>query len=227
VILNDAELALELLDRKGAIYSDRPSMYMSCELVRWKNVMTLMPYSKSMREQRDLITRTIGSKAALATYESMMTAEVQRFIGRVLDEPNRLSAHVRILSGSIILSIAFGYAVQDGDSDEFVNLGTKLMHEFGDASMPGRYIVDILPVIDRLPSWFPGLQYRKIATQMRETQDKFLDKPYEYVQSQLVGHIHPAWSTAHLGYSQLELHDPRLSPHKSIRQRLLRSSKAV
>lgn len=186
LIINDRDVALEILDRKSAIHSDRPILYMCSELAGWKKYMTMMSYGKPMREQRDLLTRTIGNKASLAIYESMMIAEAQRFVGRVLDEPERLSAHVRILAGSIILNIAFGYQVGDGDSDEYVKLGTKLMDEFGEASMPGRYIVDIFPAIDLLPKWFPGLQYREIAARMRQTQDEFLSKPYEYVEAQLV-----------------------------------------
>jgi hypothetical protein len=191
VILNDPKLALELLDNKSATYSDRPLMYMACELVRWKNLVTLLSYGKPMREQRDLILRAVGSKASVARYARMEEEETYRFVRRVLEDPARLTDHVRKLAGSIIISIAFGHQVHDG-KDEYVDLANKLMHEFGDASAPGRYIVDVFPILDFLPAWFPGLQYRKIAAEMRKTQDDFLTKPYEYVRAQLVRQCSPS-----------------------------------
>lgn len=186
VILNDYNLAQELLDRKGADYSDRPFMHMACECVGWKHSLPLSSYGSKVKDYRALIARAIGSKAALSAYTPMQEREVRRFVHRLVDEPNgMLFACTRGLVGAIILSITFGYEAED-DNDALLQLATHLIGEFDEVSTPGRYLVDMFPAIDRLPRWFPGLQFRRIAANMRKTQKEFLDRPYKFVRSQLV-----------------------------------------
>lgn len=95
VILNKSELALALLERKGAVYSDRPSLFMGGELVGWKDSLPLSPYDDRARAMRAMLARAIGTKALLETYAPMQEAETHQFLRRLLDEPHRLSAHVR------------------------------------------------------------------------------------------------------------------------------------
>lgn len=95
VILNDAELAIALLERKGAIYSERPEMFMANELVGWKDSLPLSRYNERHKAMRTMFAKAIGTKAQLETFAPMEEAETQRFLRRVIDEPHQLNAHVR------------------------------------------------------------------------------------------------------------------------------------
>ena len=52
--------------------------------------------------------------------------------------------HVR-LTGASILVVTHGYQVREHGDDPFVNLTSKAADDFGQASLPGRFLVDMIP----------------------------------------------------------------------------------
>ena len=52
--------------------------------------------------------------------------------------------HVR-LTGASILVVTHGYQVKEHGDDPFVNLTSKAADDFGQASLPGRFLVDMIP----------------------------------------------------------------------------------
>ena len=95
VILNSAEFASELLEKRSAIYSDRPTLTMSGELVGWKNSLGLVRYNDKFREYRRFISHKMGTKSLVQEFYQLEEMETRRFIQRVLQEPENLAAHIR------------------------------------------------------------------------------------------------------------------------------------
>ena len=95
IIINSAEVACDMLDKKSAIYSDRPVLQMAGELVGWKNALVLLPYGDRFRRYRRLFHRLIGSQAVVKRFFPGEELEARRFLRRVLMKPNDLAAHVR------------------------------------------------------------------------------------------------------------------------------------
>lgn len=48
-------------------------------------------------------------------------------------------------AGSVILKITYGYTTEARGKDPFVDLAGKTMVQFAEATVPGKWIVDILP----------------------------------------------------------------------------------
>jgi hypothetical protein len=95
VIVNSAQVAADMLDKKGTIYSDRPTLQMAGELVGWRDTLVLLPYGDRFRRYRRFFHKLIGSVAAMKQFHPVEEAEARRFICQVLDCPNKLSAHIR------------------------------------------------------------------------------------------------------------------------------------
>lgn len=95
VILNSAEAAMSMLDRKSSIYSDRPTLTMGGELVGWKNTLALLPYGDRFRRYRKLFHNLIGTQSTMKQYLPAEELETRRFLRRVLAKPGDLSTHVR------------------------------------------------------------------------------------------------------------------------------------
>ena len=95
IIINSAEVACDMLDKKSAIYSDRPVLQMAGELVGWKHTLVLLPYGDRFRRYRRLFHRLIGSQAVVKRFFPGEELEARRFLRRVLMRPNDLAAHVR------------------------------------------------------------------------------------------------------------------------------------
>lgn len=62
-----------------------------------------------------------------------------------------INFHVCILifdpreAGSVILKITYGYTAESHGRDPFVDLAGKTMENFADATVPGKWAVDVLP----------------------------------------------------------------------------------
>ena len=95
IIINSAEVARDMLDKKSAIYSDRPVLQMAGELVGWKRTLVLLPYGDRFRRYRRLFHRLIGSQEVVKRFFPGEELETRRFLRRVLMKPNDLAAHVR------------------------------------------------------------------------------------------------------------------------------------
>jgi hypothetical protein len=95
MVLNSFETAMDMLDNKSTIYSDRPILPVAGELIGWKNVMTLLPYGDRLRRHRKNFHSVIGTRAAVGVYNEVEEIETRRFLKRVLSTPDQLQAHVR------------------------------------------------------------------------------------------------------------------------------------
>lgn len=95
VILNSAQAAVDLLDRKSSIYSDRPHMVMIGEMVGWTRIVSLHNYGPRFRETRRLLSQMLGSREKVANLAPLLEAEEHRFLLRVMRDPASLVAQVR------------------------------------------------------------------------------------------------------------------------------------
>ena len=88
------------------------------------------------------------------------------------------------MAGAIILMIAYGYPVQEGD-DPYVDLADKALDEIAQATTPGAFLVDSLPILQYVPAWFPGAHFKTLAAQWREHVIQMVDVPLDIVKRQL------------------------------------------
>lgn len=96
VILNSTQSAVDILDKKSSIHSDRPMMAMSGELVGWKYTLALTPYGDRFREYRRMLHQSaVGSRGNLEPFLPIVELEAHKFLQRVMDSPADLSAEIR------------------------------------------------------------------------------------------------------------------------------------
>jgi cytochrome P450 len=95
VILNSAKTASDMLDKKSSIYSDRPVLQMSGELVGWKNSLVMLPYGDRHRRFRKLFHNLVGTPNIVKQYRPAQEREVRRFLKWILESPEKLQQHIR------------------------------------------------------------------------------------------------------------------------------------
>jgi hypothetical protein len=95
VIVNSANVAIDMLDKKSSNYSERPILQMGGELVGWKDTLVLVPPSQRFRNYRRFFHQTIGTPVAMKKYLPDTELATKRFLQRVLTKPEELSSHVR------------------------------------------------------------------------------------------------------------------------------------
>lgn len=95
VILNSLDVANELLDRKGAIYSDRPVLPVSGEIVNLARFTGFQQYGPVLKNMRRLVSQTVGTNKSLTQLTGALEDLVQDFVRRVASDPLSLSRHVQ------------------------------------------------------------------------------------------------------------------------------------
>ncbi|PFH50869.1 hypothetical protein AMATHDRAFT_60362 [Amanita thiersii Skay4041] len=184
IIINSAKTAVEMLEKKSRIYSDRPVLHMGGELVGWKDTLALLRYGPRLRNYRRLFHQTIGTHKAMSQFNHIEELETYRFLKRVLANPEGLAGHIRKATGAIILRISHGYEVEEGD-DPFVAMADTATEHFSLSTNPGTFIVNVLPSLRHLPDWFPGAGFKQVAKEYRATLEEMVERPFQFVKQQM------------------------------------------
>ncbi|KDQ64909.1 hypothetical protein JAAARDRAFT_28565 [Jaapia argillacea MUCL 33604] len=197
LFINSPSLANELLDKKSAIYSGRPFLPMASGLVGWDNSIVFASYgTERFLEQRKLFQGYMGTKASVKKLWDMQEDKTVIFLKRLLDGPDQYADHIRWTAGAIILHATYGYQVQQ-ENDPLIRTAEKCLEDFSATVTPGAFLVDVLPFLRYVPTWFPGAGFRRIALGMRETLKKMGDVPLHIVKKQLEsGTAIPSFTTS-------------------------------
>ncbi|KAF8868368.1 cytochrome P450 [Infundibulicybe gibba] len=186
VIINSATAAVELLDGRSTIYSDRPFSWMAGELARRKHSMFhLSSKNPRFKVYRWLLHSGLNPRTAL-TYRPIQLQENRVLLNGLLNNPAGFVQHIRRNAGAVILKVAYGYQV-DSDNDKFVRgieEGFRASATSG-VSVPGKYLVESFPILRFLPSWFPGASFKTTAKRLGQRMAAMERAPFEWAQKNI------------------------------------------
>ncbi|KIJ64011.1 hypothetical protein HYDPIDRAFT_175746 [Hydnomerulius pinastri MD-312] len=200
VFLNTPEAAFELLDKRGAIYSDKPKLVMAGELCGCENMVAFTPYGDTSRRQRKLMQTALGP-SSIKTYHPLLELETKPFLKRLLADPSKYQDHIRRYAGGLTLLVVYGHQVESSD-DAFLKLAEECVSLLSNriASGGGIWPVDIFPSLRHIPDWFPGAGFKRNAAIWKKKMEEFVDKPYEFVQKEMrKGTARPSFVSMLLG----------------------------
>ncbi|EAU84016.2 cytochrome P450 [Coprinopsis cinerea okayama7 len=193
IVINSMKAAVDMLDKKSLIYSDRPVIEMGGELVGWKDSLALLPYGDRFRRFRKMFHQLIGTHSSMSNFLSVEEEETREFLKGLLRDPTSFVQHIRRTAGAIILRISHGYRVKE-DDDPLVAVADEAMHQFALATTPGGFLVNLIPPLKHLPDWFPGAGFKQTAKEWRVTLNRMANEPYRYVREQMAsGRAEPSF----------------------------------
>ncbi|RDX44656.1 cytochrome P450 [Lentinus brumalis] len=199
VVLNDPQYALDMLDKKGLLYSDRPKLVMGGQLVGWEEGPALIPFCDRWAEYRRLFSQFMGTKAKIEEFEHVMYEETNVFLKHLLAEPQDWLEHTRRFAGGLVLQLAYGYRVSDPGGKELIKLVDDAMDGFSETTKTNAFLVDVFPILQYVPAWFPGAGWKQKAKLYREYLEEMLLAPYELVKQQMAaGVARPSFTQSHL-----------------------------
>jgi len=108
IILNDVDLASEMLDTKGATCSNRPVLNMACELAGFKELTGFLMYGQRLKESRKFIHRAIGNRESLRMFDSLFEAEVRKYLKATLRHPDDIQEHIRRYKSRLLIFLIEG-----------------------------------------------------------------------------------------------------------------------
>ncbi|THG97275.1 hypothetical protein EW026_g4689 [Hermanssonia centrifuga] len=182
---NTYETATDLLEKRGAIYSDKPALVMAGELCGCENMVAFTRYGDKSRRQRKLMNSALGINA-VRSYRPLLEIESLSLLKRILADPQDYLGYVRRYAGGLTLQSIYGYRVNSND-DVFLTLANECVDLLSNriASGGGIWPVDIFPSLQHLPLWFPGAGFKRKAIQWRAKMEEFVDRPYQLVKERM------------------------------------------
>ncbi|KAK1965634.1 cytochrome P450 [Colletotrichum sublineola] len=184
VLLNDAQAAFDLLEKQSLLTSGRPELEF-LNMVGNQNSTGALQYNDTLRTHRKHFARIIGTRATAGQFDKLQEAEVAHFLLHVLDDPDNLEAHIKKEVGSVILQMVYGYGTENFKEDPLLTLIARVMEDFAQSAMPGAHLVDILPILHYVPSWFPGTAWKQEAKRMAKDLINSIEVPYAFVERQV------------------------------------------
>ncbi|TRX94103.1 hypothetical protein FHL15_004871 [Xylaria flabelliformis] len=185
ILVHSHEIASELFEKRSAKYSSRTRLVFGGEMVGWGNLTGLLKYDRHFRAQRKAVHSIMGTPSLSSTYLPLQEAEVHRFLLRVLEKPEDLVQHIRTEAGAIILKMVYGYSTGPTTSDPLVKLADTAVEQFSIATMPGLWLVDVIPILRHLPEWMPGTNFKRTAREYRAKMIEMLEAPWEFAKNRM------------------------------------------
>jgi hypothetical protein len=106
--------------------------------------------NQTFKQHRRNIAKVASSSTSLAVFDRVQNEEAAHFLLNVLDSPDDLFEHIKKEAGAVILRITYGYTPNAQGRDPLVDLAGKTMEGFAEASVPGKWIVDVIPLRESL-----------------------------------------------------------------------------
>ncbi|KAE9399136.1 cytochrome P450 [Gymnopus androsaceus JB14] len=184
VVINSYERCQEMLEKKSNVYSERPYVPMPMDLIEMRDSMGFLPYDNRLKSCRRLFHQELGGNSRVREFFPKEEHLSRQFLRRVLNNPDSLLDHCFQHSGAIILRVAYGYEVQESN-DPFVNLANTAMDNFNRATAPGSFLVNQLPILLKVPDWFPGTEWKRIGRAWAKDYWALVDEPFNFVKKQL------------------------------------------
>ncbi|EJD46763.1 cytochrome P450 [Auricularia subglabra TFB-10046 SS5] len=176
VVVSDLKIAVDLLDKRGAIYSDRPAFYMA-DAAGWEWNTAHMHHNDAWRARRRMVHQKFYGNSTILMH-GMIRRTCIEFAHNLLRTPDNFRHHIRRSATANILKSVYGITVAD-ENDPYVDIAEIAMDTMGVLIMPGSTPVEILPFLLHVPPWVPYFgQWTKKALELRKHPTAMIDVPY-------------------------------------------------
>ncbi|KAF9002123.1 cytochrome P450 [Cyathus striatus] len=182
LVVNSLKAATELLEKRSGIYSDRMKLILY-EMMGWVPTLTFLPYGKRFQTHRRLLQEYLHQKQCLS-YQPLQTQHARRLLVNLSDNPNKCMKHLQRFSTALIVKIAYGKDIIS-DDDPYLEISDAAIDSLVSCGSPGSTLVDLMPFLRFLPSWFPGTYYASKAREFRSAVRKMHEYPFEVTKRQL------------------------------------------
>ncbi|KAH8892154.1 cytochrome P450 CYP621A2 [Thozetella sp. PMI_491] len=182
VVLNSVEAAVDLLDKRGANYSDRPR-FVLFEQMGWRMTLTFLRWGPRFRTHRKVLQKTF-QKSNIIQYRSLQEREARVLIERVLQDPQNWETLLRRFATAVVLGIGFGIHIED-EKDPYIKMSVDASYALGHGGAPAGTLVDFFPILAKLPTWIVPDRSLKFARDWRWAIRQIHDAPFAAVKKQI------------------------------------------
>ncbi|KAI0081411.1 cytochrome P450 [Panus rudis PR-1116 ss-1] len=184
IVLNSAQVAKELLEKRSANYSDRPPMVLQGEIMDFERMLTHTRYGERFRKLRKWTRDAFMDKTTLNTYKPIQLRETYTLLAGLLETPERFDELFTRFTAATITEITYGHTVTSLD-DQYIHLAAQTAAETTENGTPGSMLVDFFPILKHYPLWLPGSSWKEKALEIKQLGRLMSDVPYKMVKDKM------------------------------------------
>ncbi|KAG8928660.1 hypothetical protein FRC01_005604 [Tulasnella sp. 417] len=133
--------------------------------------------------QRSHLKHALSAAVVRRDYSDLLEMKARQYIERCVAHPeNGLHEAARIVAEGII-NLTYG-KLEDSRGRDYIQISARLM-EITVASVLG-YVVDLLPALQYLPKWLPGMQFKRDAARWKKEVRELEDQVFEVMKENAV-----------------------------------------
>jgi cytochrome P450 len=192
LVLNSHKAAADLLDRRSAIYSDRPRNIVGGEILCGGLFLPTIGYNDSWRHMRKAAYESLH-KGIVGSYHNIQATEALYLARDTLANPIHWEKHIRRTTTSVSMSVVYDTPSIESEEDKSVSLVNNMMTRVACASAPGAHFVEFLPFLMAIPSRFA--KWKREAEEWYAHDSVILERLFEDVRARVAnGDERPSFS---------------------------------
>jgi cytochrome P450 len=174
-------------DKRSAIYSDRPDFHLFAES-GWRDVVTFVNAASPVFRKHRKLFQSAFSPASIIQYRDKQEDLARALVKQIIRSPTQWRPLLTRFASSLVLSIAYGIRITD-ENDPYIILADKIATYFAMCGSPGSTMVDIAPLIRRLPKWFRVFPSLNFARDNYSLVREFIEAPFASVKTRMAAGI--------------------------------------
>ncbi|KAJ7822933.1 cytochrome P450 [Mycena leptocephala] len=182
IILDSYRAAVDLLDKRGSIYSDRPKFTLY-ELLGWNPSITFLQYGKQFNKHRQM-HQSYLSRHKVEDFKPMQTQEARTLVQNLIESTTDIyEPFLSRFATGIITQIVAGHRITSND-DPYLRMSKMVLEAMSKTGPPGGSPLDFFPILQHFPPWFPGAHHVGVVRAWRSTMQELYDYPLSIVKKQ-------------------------------------------
>ncbi|KZO96405.1 cytochrome P450 [Calocera viscosa TUFC12733] len=152
VVLSSATSSADLLDRKSGVTSGRPRFIMAGEILCRNLLYMFMPYGEQLRRLRHITHEGFNVRACEAYYP-FQEQEAANLVRSILADSGDLAKKLKHAAAAATWRSLYSGPSLTPEDEEKVRRVDDAGETVLGASMPMAFLVDVIPIMKRLPNW--------------------------------------------------------------------------
>ncbi|KAJ7764871.1 cytochrome P450 [Mycena metata] len=172
IILNSAESALEIVDRR-VNFACKPRWPMA-ELLGKQHSVAFVYYGERHKKMRKVLHASLNPTIIVSTWGEHVDMQSISLCSALLKAPD---AFFTLIEDNIQRHV-IGHVYGRQPTSEYCRIIKDVMDQTSAALQPGRWMVDLWPALLHLPSWIPGAEFKRWAAEARELFLRSMTEPF-------------------------------------------------
>ncbi|KAJ7163889.1 cytochrome P450 [Mycena crocata] len=183
LVINSAEVAQDLLEKKSAIYSSRPIRVMQKDVMGFHFLFTGMKYDSWYKQHRTMFHHHF-QRNVVQKYQPLQRKHTHTLLRNLAQTPDALEYMIRRTTAAIVLEICYGIHVADA-GDEYVTLADQALAGISSSGNFGTFLVDYFPMLKYIPAWIPGAKFKREGLKWRRASSRLFNYAFDSVKQKL------------------------------------------